>query len=223
MNNASSKKLSLSFETVGSIVAMIVGLSALFVAWDQAQIMRKQQHASVIPIVNVDGGFTVRPDANIMRLGIQNDGIGPALVASASLLVDGKEIEDWGDFVDRFLPPTLSSGYTTSFDTSIGVLAPGESTASIDVFWPRNETIDAAFRDFQTQVFKSVGDQTNFVVCYCSVFDRCWRTNGVGASKPIEVDHCDDEGDDVISRFLISVQSVNGLDSPASVEPAPEK
>ena len=33
------------FETVGSIVAILVGLAALYVSWDQGKVMREQVRA----------------------------------------------------------------------------------------------------------------------------------------------------------------------------------
>lgn len=200
--NKEHQRGGLNFETIASMVAMVVGLSALFVAWDQAQIMRKQQHASVIPIVNIVGGFTMEPDRNVLRVIVENDGIGPAIVESAALFVEGRAISDWPSLRASFLPEPLRSGYETSFESTIGVLAPGERLPAIEISWARTDETDAMFRAFQATVFQAAAAETNLVICYCSVFDRCWRTNVVGAARPRPVEQCDDAGEDVIARLL---------------------
>ncbi|MEO1013953.1 MAG: hypothetical protein AAFX08_02080 [Pseudomonadota bacterium] len=200
----------LNFETVGSIVAMVVGLSALFVAWDQAQIMRKQQHASVIPIVNVAGGFSSAADENVMTISIQNDGIGPALVESAQLVVAGAAVSDWSDLSTRLLPDALRSRLDVSLSSAIGVLAAGERLDVLIARWPRDPALEAAFRSLQADVYSSMGKTTDFGVCYCSVFDKCWRTNSTGAARPIPVSACDNAGDDVIARLLQTAPQFSG-------------
>ena len=136
MTGGFKQRLRLNFETVGSITAMVIGACALFVAWDQAQIMRKQQHASVLPVINIDGGFSTSADSHVMTLSFSNDGIGPALIESASLTLDGREILDWPDLRDRLLPPALHEGFESNLDTSIGILAAGETSRSIVLAWP---------------------------------------------------------------------------------------
>ncbi len=200
----------LNFETVGSIVAMVVGLSALFVAWDQAQIMRKQQHASVIPIVNVAGGFSSVAEENVMTISIQNDGIGPALVESAQLVVAGERIADWPDLEARLLPEALRPRLDVSLSSAIGVLAAGERLDVLVARWPREPAVDAAFRVLQADVYGSMGDTTDFGVCYCSVFDKCWRTNATGAARPVPVAACEDAGEDVIARLLQTAPQPSG-------------
>ena len=133
------KRSSLNFETVGSIAAMVIGACALFVAWDQAQIMRKQQHASVLPAVSITSGFSTEPDGYAMRVAIKNDGIGPAMIESAELVVDGAQVSDWAAFRDRLLPPQLHAGFSSSLDSAIGMLAAGEKSEAILIVWPRND------------------------------------------------------------------------------------
>ena len=45
----------LRFETVGSISAIVVGVAALFVSWDQARVMRQEIRASLWPALQIDG------------------------------------------------------------------------------------------------------------------------------------------------------------------------
>jgi hypothetical protein len=198
-------KRALNFETVGSIVAMVIGACALFVAWDQAQIMRKQQHASVVPILNIAGGFSSSADSHTLTVVLRNDGIGPAMIESARLTVDGHEIVDWPDLRERFLPENLRTGFHSSLDTTIGVLAAGEKSNAIRITWPSGEETDEAFDALKARAFSEIGDRTVFGVCYCSVFDRCWRTADGQVAKPQPVKRCEDAGEDVVARLLQTI------------------
>lgn len=196
----------LSFDTVGSIAAIVIGACALFVAWDQAQIMRKQQHASVMPAVNVASGFSSNADSFVMTVTISNDGIGPALIESASLHVDGKPVEDWPDLRDRLLPPALHDDFASNLDSAIGMLAAGAKSDAIQLIWPRNETTSAGFEALKARVFSADSAENYFSVCYCSVFDKCWVAGPErNTSRPTHVKKCNDAGDDVVARLLQTI------------------
>ena len=207
MSDKPAKRKRLGFETVGSIAAMVIGACALFVAWDQAQIMRKQQHASVIPILNVTGGFSSDGDGHVMTVSIKNDGIGPAIIESATLTVGGADITDWPDLRDRFLPAALRAHYDTSLDSTIGVLAAGERSEAIRFYWPKGEGRDEAFAALKARVFSSTDQGAIFSVCYCSVFDRCWRAGAGETARPQSVKRCEDQGEDVVARLLESISN----------------
>lgn len=199
------KRLSFNFETVGSIAAMVIGACALFVAWDQAQIMRKQQHASVLPAVSITSGFSTEPEGYAMRVAIKNDGIGPAMIESAELVVDGAPVSDWADLRDRLLPPQLHADFSSSLDSAIGMLAAGEKSEAILIFWPRNEETRAGFEALKARVFAADTAETYFGVCYCSVFEKCWVAGPENASRPKPVKKCESAGEDVVARLLQTI------------------
>ena len=200
------KRLRFNFETIGSIAAIVIGACALFVAWDQAQIMRKQQHASVIPAVNIASGFSSDAEAYVMTVRISNDGIGPALIESASLYVDGEPVKDWPDFRDRLLPPALHGQFSSNLDSAIGMLAAGAESTAIQIFWPRNDETRAGFDALKARVFAADATNTYLSVCYCSVFEKCWVTGPEkNTSRPQEVRKCENAGDDVVARLLQTI------------------
>lgn len=201
MNEAHSTSR-LRFETVASIVAMLVGVSALFVAWDQAQIMRKQQHASVLPVVNVSAGLRTTRDDHALTVTFSNGGIGPAVIKSAALKIGGEDVSGWPDFAERLLPPALRSGAETSFDSAIGILAAGDEAKAIEITWPRTEEVTPAIEELRTRILASTGAEIDFTLCYCSVFDRCWVTSAQETAVSRAVKRCEDEGHDVVARIL---------------------
>ena len=199
-------RFSLNFETIGSIAAIVIGACALFVAWDQAQIMRKQQHASVIPAVNIASGFSSDPDAYVMTVTISNDGIGPAVIESAALYVDGEPVRDWPDFRDRLLPPGLHGDFSSNLDSAIGMLAAGEKSVAIQFLWPRSEETRAGFEALKARAFSADSAKTYFSVCYCSVFEKCWMTGPEkSTARPEKVKKCEHAGDDVVARLLQTI------------------
>lgn len=201
----SSRRLSLNFETIGSIAAIVIGVCALFVAWDQAQIMRKQQHASVLPAVNIAAGFSSESDAYVMTVLIRNDGIGPAMIESARLFVDGVPINDWPELRDRLLPPTLHANFSSSLDSAVGMLAAGEQSRAIQLNWPRNDDTRDGFETLKARVFSPASADTYLSICYCSVYDKCWVTSPINTARPQKVNKCENAGDDVVARLLQTI------------------
>ena len=68
------KKPRISFEAVGSIVAVIIGLAALFVAWDEARSVRKQQAASVLPVIKIRTINLNNDEGSISSVVVENVG-----------------------------------------------------------------------------------------------------------------------------------------------------
>ncbi len=201
-----TKPIGLNFETVGSIAAIVIGACALFVAWDQAQIMRKQQHASVIPAVSIASGFSSDAESFVMTVTVNNDGIGPARIESAALYVDGAPVRDWPDLRDRFLPPALHQGFQSNLTSAIGLLAAGAQSTAIQFSWPRNEQNRIGFEALKARAFTADANKNYMTVCYCSVFDKCWITGSErNSARPTKVKKCNDAGDDVVARLLQSI------------------
>ena len=164
----------LRFETVGSITAIIVGVAALYVSWDQARVMRAQQHASVLPAIQIDGFQTRDGDMASIGLRIRNAGVGPAIISSVSLTRLGQPSEDIAPIIEL-----LPEGFDLSWTTMIvrGVAA-GETVEAISFHWPAG-----ALSSEQGAALGAEWTSWDVSVCYCSVFERCWiaETRGVGA------------------------------------------
>ena len=178
----------LNFETVGSLVAMLIGAVALFVAWDQAQVMRKQQHASVWPIIETD--LTIDGDENtrFVKFLVSNAGVGPALIESAKLTINGQDITTLGAFRAALLPDSL--GGRTGFGGSGlegSVLAPGQSTTALQLVWERSDEIDTAFNDFARGFVGTNAPDVSLDICYCSVFEKCWRSKSSTRPSPVKI------------------------------------
>lgn len=79
----------IGWDALAAIIASLVGLLALVVAGYTAYIQRQQVSAQVWPHLHI--GNSSFPPA----IYVQNQGVGPAIVRSVEVLVDGKPQPDW--------------------------------------------------------------------------------------------------------------------------------
>lgn len=164
-----------NWDAIAAIIAALIGLLAIFISGYTAWNVRQQTRAQVWPYLELGESDSLPTD----KLGGEshggllvaiNKGVGPAIVRSVVVRVDGKPQPDWPHvfaalgFHSR-LPHSMSS-----FNRS--VLSPGEQL------------------DFMTIVgqkdwlrFKSrLGSDIVIRVCYCSTLGECW-TSALGFYK----------------------------------------
>lgn len=137
-------------------IATGIGLLALAVSAYTAYVQREQVRAQVWPILEVSSGN--EPE---VRLWIANKGVGPALIRSARVTLDGKPVRNWHEM----LTALYGKGQFNFSQDQIGgrVLSAGEG---VPVFVPKG---DIAPR-FDKDRFR-VGME----ICYCSTLGDCWR------------------------------------------------
>ena len=172
-------------QSVTAVGAMLVGLAALFVAWDQARVMRAQQHAHVWPAVQIQSQFATREDAYVMQFNVKNDGIGPAVVEYVSASVNGEPLTNW-EQMGYLAPEAL--GYPGMWTGALRgeILAPGEESLLAELSWPREGTDFELIRDYRTLLWSSPIE-----ICYCSVYGRCWTVdNDRSEIQPEPVAEC---------------------------------
>jgi len=179
-------------QTLTGIGAMLVGIAALLVAWDQGRVMRAQQHGAVYPVLQVDGFVSTMPDAASLGITIANNGVGPALIRRVSLYRDG-ELQSGLDAYRAQLP----DGYNLSWAGLTGrALAPNESVTPINIRWPREDITQS-----ELSAAASSWDAWEVRVCYCSVFDRCWETAPAGGALARRVNQCATSADDAFEQL----------------------
>jgi hypothetical protein len=154
----------IKYEMIVAIAAILIGVATLFVYLYQARIMREQQRASVWPYVEwtlslgTQAGFDIR---------VNNKGVGPAIIRSVSLKLDGKPMDGAISFMNALLdhPDSLAYG-TTSIDGT--VLAPGEEVHFLQIA-PNSAT---------RKLDPSVYDRISLQITYSSIYNDCWVSNG---------------------------------------------
>lgn len=143
------------WDALGVIIASLVGLLALLVSGYTAWIQRQQVRAEVWPYLTV----AYQDPGN--KLTVFNKGVGPAIVRSVRVTVDGKPQPDWDRVLGALGLPAANYGLSTISGT---VLSPGDAL-SVVVF--PDESAYARFR-------KAMSAHGLMDICYCSTLDECW-------------------------------------------------
>ncbi len=142
-------------DALAAVVATLVGALALAVSAYTAYLQRMQVRAQVWPYLltaDYDTESTIK---------LLNKGVGPAIVRSMHVWVDGKPQPTWRAVVDALGFERITLRTSTISDN---VVSGGEVVPML--VFPDNET----YRRFRSERAKRIGMQ----ICYCSTLDECW-------------------------------------------------
>lgn len=147
-----------NWDALGAVIAALIGLLALCVSGYTAWIQRQQVRAQVWPWLLAGN------NDNQNSVEVYNKGVGPAIVRSAQLWVDGKPQPDWNHLLDALgvaKPRTYSE--STVYPN---VLSSGE-TVSIIKFTDKD-----AYQRFRAAAIQK---HMTIAICFCSTLGECWR------------------------------------------------
>jgi len=172
-------------EMLVGISAVIIGLCALGVSMYETGLMREEQRAAVMPILELGRSYNVSksdPSKNRFALLVQNVGIGPARVLDFSVTVDGQPQPTW----DAAMRALTGSDQRVSHSMSVinGRTIPPDKTVRIF------ELKDMNFLD---EILEESG-RLEFEACYCSIFDECWTTENTTFGISQEAPTCPGTG-----------------------------
>lgn len=146
------------WDAVAAVIASLVGLLALIVAGYTAWIQRQQVSAQVWPYLI--GGR----NGALSQLVWINKGVGPAIVRTVQVTIDGKPQPDWQSV--RKSLGLASFDYAQSFLNG-NVLSPGETVGWIKF---------SSKADYDSFLGAARRANMNVEVCYCSTLGDCWKT-----------------------------------------------
>ena len=110
----------------------------------------------------------------------QNVGIGPALIRSFEISVDGKPRRNWGEVVDQ-LGVDISGTPSTYSSFGMGtVLLPGAKTKLLEL------GPGGAREGFH----RAAQPRMDARICYCSLYQQCWLVDHATAAEPQPVRAC---------------------------------
>jgi hypothetical protein len=144
------------WNAVSAIVASLIGILALSVSGYTAYVQRQQVRAQVWPYLilsNYD---------NDRALIVLNKGVGPAIMRSARVRVDGKPQAHWTDVLNALGIADPRPFYVSTI--TVNVLSPGERVPIISF---EDEKVYRAFRDAALPRLRTD-------LCYCSTLSECW-------------------------------------------------
>lgn len=160
-----------------ALLAVVIGLCTMFVYIYQARIMSKQLHASVWPYLETN----YSEGEQGVELSVENKGIGPAKVRQFYVILDGVPHRDEKEKLDSLLTSFIGENASYDYTNVINrVLKPGETVSFLKFTDPRTlKKLDSALE----------GHRVEMEVCFCSVYDDCWRKRGASIEP---CDTCDD-------------------------------
>ena len=171
-------------EMLVGLSAVVIGICALGVSFYEAGLMRKEQRAGVIPLLELSRSYYWEAEEERSRLLLQaeNVGIGPALIRDFHVTVDGKPFQSWNAAIRELIGHEASISY-------------GQSTINGRTIPPQRLVTMMSLNDSELtpRILEEFG-RLDFEACFCSVFDECWTTSysTFGAAFPVEACHRSD-------------------------------
>lgn len=147
-------------ETFIAVAALVVSLSAVAVGLYEAQLQRAHDRAEVWPHVEIS---TFETPTGV-SLGVENTGLGPAIIKSVVVTVDGKARSSWDDVLRAFGDSARGSMSTTTVVDH--ALRGGERTMLVGL---NRKTLPPHFWEWVGRIAVTI--------CYSSVFNESWVVN----------------------------------------------
>ena len=175
-------------EMLVGVSAVIIGVCALAVSIYETGLMREQQRAAVIPLLELGRsyfltGTEAEDDQPRLWLHAQNVGIGPARVRDFRVTVDGQAKPTWDAAMRALLRRDQAVAYSQS--TINGRTIPPDRTVTM---FELNDT------DLSEQILAEF-DRLDFEACFCSIFEECWTTRYSTFGVAEGVESCDQSED----------------------------
>lgn len=155
------------------LVSAVVAAASVW----QTRVIANQLSATVWPYLSFN--LTVRD--GLLRYWVENEGLGPAIVRSATVTIDGKRVASL-----RAVALSLGSGRLPRGSLSTSSLGAGEvlrPSQALDIVVFQGKVARAYAAAFQRRA--------TLAICYCSLLDQCWRLTSLADSAiPVPVARC---------------------------------
>lgn len=156
----------LRFDLIIALAAVAISAIAAGAAAYQTYVVNKQLSAAVWPYLALNTTY----DVNRLTFQIENDGLGPAIVRSASLTIDGRSVGKWTNLFVRF--PFRHGTHLAGSLASIRngeVVRAGDTKTVLDLHGPIPAA--AVLERFERKHNVSID------LCYCSLLEQCWTVH----------------------------------------------
>ena len=174
-------KPTIILNTALGISAVAISAAAAFIAWDQAQTAKVQKDASILPAIQIDRFETDEGASVSVGFDVQNAGIGPAFMRSATLRDGDEELQGY-----EHLSGIVPMGMKLDVEQLTGrTLAPGVEQTALRMRWS-TDPMEGAPKD---RIFVAT-DKLSLEICYCSTLEKCWVAKSGDRSQPKSVDVC---------------------------------
>jgi hypothetical protein len=147
-------------ETFVGVAALIVSITAVAVGLYGASLQRKHDRAEVWPHVE----FLVTTSPEGATLAVENTGIGPAIIKSVVVTVDGQPQRNWNDVLHTLVNAAPEFTQHVTVHTVVDhAVRPGDTVIALQF----------PLKDLPPDFWKWIG-RVGVTLCYGSVFDEHW-------------------------------------------------
>jgi hypothetical protein len=175
------KERALRFDLLIAVSALLISTIAALASVLQTRAIQDQYAAAIWPYLSVDSTVNV----NGVTLDLTNDGLGPALIRSGQLYLDGRSVSGWEEAMRIiFNDPKLhvpkhavASAHMSSLNAST-TIRPGDSHRLLSITLSKGVPITTLLRH-----------EVAIDVCYCSLNDRCWTLHSVPGGSSDDYPH----------------------------------
>ena len=156
MSNSSTER----FQSIGTALAIIISLAAMFISIYEASIMKSQQTSMVWPYLDLSQQY----DNEGFAIEIANKGTGPAIITSVQVDYNGQPVVSIDVLLDS-LNPNRTFGYDILRNSSLGnqVFMSGETSVVFGL--PYND---------ETRIVQSNLGNIRIRIGYKSVLEEHW-------------------------------------------------
>jgi hypothetical protein len=167
-----------------TIIATLVGVSALFVSGYTAYVQRQQVRAAVWPILEY--GTSNEPS---IHFSLDNKGVGPAIIRHVQVTVHGEPVVNWQGALEKMLGPGHHK--FTESTMSGHVLSAGESMEIMTPHDDDGETLNVKKGGPLWTALNKARNEVAVDVCYCSTLGDCWTLHsGPEGNSTVETRTC---------------------------------
>ncbi|MEM8528723.1 MAG: hypothetical protein AAGG68_29075 [Bacteroidota bacterium] len=173
----SSKSPNFDRSDLIAILALFISVLGTIVAFRETSILSKEQEmnqrnqaASVWPYLDTSYSYDYRDSLYTTTMILENKGVGPALLNKAEL-VSQTDTFTFGQAANYLnaLTGTTAFFQLQSTDIGSGIISAGDRVQLLKI---TGKTDQISFPEFQAAF-----NQFQLSLCYCSVYQQCWRYN----------------------------------------------
>ena len=164
-----------------AICALFISLAATAASWWQSRVVAEQLSAQVWPYLSIDTSY----QPSVLSVDIVNNGLGPAIICSTVLSLDGKPIANALVGVTQLLPHHAKR----HFGLDMSDLKSGEvirASGSVQLLHLSGATV--------VPLFVRNAKRFDLHICYCSLLGNCWLVSANATGDPTPVARCSPVG-----------------------------
>lgn len=181
-------------EMLIAVCAVISSIAAVYIAWDQARVMRSQEKADVWPMIQLTHQTSIETGETSYALEIQNAGVGPALIDSYLIMIpDTGWTKDFKGMVRYLMPDSIGEPGWANTSLDGRVMRQGDKLIAISGNYTPSDEVSTAMQVRLEEYVTGKRDPAEVFVCYCSILEDCWVSTTLAArNRPDPVKSCGD-------------------------------